>query len=209
MQETAGVLLVAGSDTTASTLAGVTYHLSTNPNVLAKLTEEIRGAFTKESDITAVSVNSLEYMLAVLNETLRIYPPVAGNTTRITPPEGGIIAGKWIPGETAVAINHWATFHSSTHFTRPYEFIPERWLGDKEFENENRKVVQPFNVGPRNCLGRNLAYLEMRVVLARLVWGFDFEILDESKGWEEGQTGYMLWSGRKPLMVKLTPIARN
>jgi cytochrome P450 len=209
LRETAGVLLVAGSDTTASVLAAVTYYLSTNPIILAKLTEEIRCAFTKESEITAVSVNSLEYMLAVLNETLRIYPPAPGNTTRITAPEGATIAGNRIPGETAVVINHWATFHSSAHFTRPYEFIPERWLGDKEFENDNRKVVQPFNVGPRNCLGRNLAYLEMRVVLARLVWGFDFEMEEVSKGWEEGQTGHMLWSWRKPLMVKLKPVVRG
>ncbi|KUJ07971.1 cytochrome P450 [Mollisia scopiformis] len=209
MQETAGVLLVAGSDTTASTLAGVTYYLSTYPKVLTKLTKEIRSAFKDESEITAVSVNSLEYMLAVLNETLRIYPPVSGNTTRITPPEGGMIAGKWVPGETSVAINHWAAFHNSSNFIRPYEFIPERWLGAPEFNDDKKKVLQPFNVGPRNCLGRNLAYLEMRVVLARLVWGFDMEISEESIGWEKGQTGYMLWSGRKPLMVKLTPVARD
>lgn len=209
MQETAAALLVAGSDTTANTLMAVTYYLLTHPKVLAKLNDEVRSAFKSQSDLTAVSVNSLEYMLAVLRETLRIYPPVSGNTTRMTPPEGGIIAGRWIPGDTCVAINHWAAFHHSSNFARPYEFIPERWLGDSDFENDNKKVVQPFSVGPRNCLGMNLAYLEMRVVLARLVWGFDMEISEESRGWEKGQTGYMLWSYRKPLMVKLTTVVRG
>lgn len=209
MQETAAALLVAGSDTTANTLMVVTYYLTTHPKVLARLTSEVRSAFKRPSDVTAVSVNSLEYMLAVLSETLRIYPPVSGNTTRMTPPKGGIIACRWIPGDTRVAINHWAAFHHSSNFTRPYEFIPERWLGDLEFENDNRKVVQPFSVGLRNCLGRNLAYLEMRVVLARLAWNFDMELSEESRGWEEGQTGYMLWAYRKPLMVKLTPVVRD
>ncbi|KAF8865497.1 cytochrome P450 [Acephala macrosclerotiorum] len=151
MQETAAALLVAGSDTTANTLMAVTYYLTTHPEVHAKLTDEVRSAFKTQSDITAVSVNSLEYML-------------------------------WIPGDTCVAINHWAAFHHYSNFTRPYEFNPERWLGDSDFENDNKRVVQPFSVGPRNCLGMNLAYLEMRVVLARLVWGFDMEISEESKG---------------------------
>src|SRR6187402_3700333 len=91
--ETAVILIAAGSETTASLLSGVTYHLLTNPSVLARLNKEVRSTFKSEAEITAVSVNSLEYELAVLNEALRIYPPVPGNLTRIVPPEGCMIAG--------------------------------------------------------------------------------------------------------------------
>lgn len=49
----------------------------------------------------------------------------------------------------------WAGFHSPDNFTRPDEFIPERWLGDaKEFEHDRKEALQPFSIGPRNCLGR-------------------------------------------------------
>ncbi len=184
----------------------VTYYLATHQKVLAKLKKEIRSTFKHKYQITAASVNSLEYMIAVLNEALRIYPPVPGNTTRLTPPEGCMIAGYWVPGNICVMVNHWAASHYSGNFTRPYEFIPERWLGTSSLENNKKKVVQPFSIGPRSCLGRGLAHLELRVVLARLVWTFDIELSEESKDWDEGQTGYLLWAHRKPLSKQPFPL---
>ena len=113
LAETGGLLIAAGAETTASLLSGVTYHLLMNPSVLAKLTDEVRNAFETESEINMISVNSLEYLLAVLNEALRIFPPVPGNLNRITPKGGCMIAGHCLPGNTYVAINQWAASHSS------------------------------------------------------------------------------------------------
>ncbi|KAH7330188.1 cytochrome P450, partial [Rhexocercosporidium sp. MPI-PUGE-AT-0058] len=206
LTETGGLLIAAGSETTASLLSGVTYHLLTNRSILAKLTTEVRKAFETESEITIVSVNSLECLLAVLNEALRIYPPVPGNLNRITPREGCMIAGRFIPGNTYVAINQWATSHSSANFKRPYDFIPERWMGASEFKEDKRRAVNPFSVGPRNCIGRNLANVELRVILARLVYNFDMELCEESKCWLDAMRMYLLFEGKPPLMVKLTPV---
>lgn len=85
--------------------------------------------------------------------------------------------------------------------------MPERWLPQNQdpaspFYNDNRAVLQPFSVGPRNCIGRNLAYNEMRLILARVMWDFDLELCEESANWNE-QLSYLLWE-KSPLMCKLS-----
>ncbi|RDL42248.1 uncharacterized protein BP5553_02227 [Venustampulla echinocandica] len=205
---TTGPLIFAGSETTATLLSGVTYYLTTHPSIYAKLTEEIRTAFKTEDEINIVSVNNLTYMLAVLSETLRIYPPAPASFNRVTPPEGCMVAGHFVPGNAIVAVNQWSANHSTLNFTRPWDFVPERWLGDAEFKDDKGKVVQPFSVGPRNCIGRNLAFAEMRLILARLVWNFDLVLEEKSKGWVENQDVMMVYL-KPPLMVKLNPVVRG
>ena len=72
--------------------------LCKNPDKLAKLQDEVRGKFKHSSEITMHSVNDMEYMLAVINEGLRCYPPVAGGNVRVVPGNTGAeIAGHWVP----------------------------------------------------------------------------------------------------------------
>jgi cytochrome P450 len=61
--------------------------------------------------------------------------------------------------------------------------------------------MQPFSAGPRNCLGKNLAYAEMKLILARLVFEFDFELLDSKDDWAD-QRVFTLWE-KRPLMLKI------
>lgn len=91
------VLIIAGSETTATLLSGVTYYILTVPGVLEKLKAEIRGAFTSEDQITWSAVNQLKYTLAVLNEGLRMYPPVPYGFPRMVEGEGDYICGRWVP----------------------------------------------------------------------------------------------------------------
>ncbi|KUJ13551.1 cytochrome P450 [Mollisia scopiformis] len=84
----------------------------------------------------------------------------------------------------------------------PVSFHPERFLGDERFEDDDREALQPFHVGPRNCLGKNLAYTEMRLILARVIWNFDMELSEGGEGWLEGQRPFNLWD-KGPLMVRL------
>lgn len=208
IRQTCNVFVVAGSETTATLLSGVTYLLLKNPLSYQKLVDEIRQTFGKEEHITITSVNSLKYESAVLEEALRMFPPVAGSQSRLVPQEGHVIAGRFVPGKTLVAVNHWSAYHSSSNFKDPYKFIPERWLGEPEYRNDKRKVLQPFSVGPRNCIGQNLAYAEMRVILARILWNFDVELCEESRDWIEKLQIYTLWK-KQPLMVKLNPVNRS
>jgi cytochrome P450 len=93
----AGIIVIAGSETTATLLSGVIFLLLTNRDHLQKLTDEVRSTFKAEEEITLTSVQSLSYMLACLNEALRCYPPVMAGMPRITPKGGVMICGRLIP----------------------------------------------------------------------------------------------------------------
>ena len=92
------VLIIAGSETTATLLSGVTYYILTIPGVFDKLKAEIRNAFSSEDEISWSAVNQLKYTLAVLNEGLRMYPPVPFGFPRMVEGDGAFICGKWVPG---------------------------------------------------------------------------------------------------------------
>lgn len=151
------VVIIGGSETTATLLSGCVYHLLRNCSVLDALVAEIRGAFKEQKDITFASVSALPLLLGVLNETLRIYPPVPTKLPRAVPAGGAIVDGRFVPAGTIVSVCHWAASHSVMNFKDPEEFRPERWMGNEEYERDRRDAAQPFSYGPRNCIGRNLA----------------------------------------------------
>ncbi|KAF7593379.1 hypothetical protein BBP40_011568 [Aspergillus hancockii] len=197
-------LIIAGSETTASLLCGVTYHLLKNPIKLQKVVKEVRSEFDSSDEISFVSVNRLPYLLACLNEALRVYPPIADAFPRNTGSNVEMIMGRPVPPNTIVRMTHWATYRSSRNFTSPDEYIPERWLANEPgFENDQRSALQPFQVGPRNCIGRNLAYMEMRLLMALVLWNFDLELCPTSHNWDK-QRVFVAWE-RPDLMVRLLP----
>ncbi|KAK2063461.1 cytochrome P450 [Colletotrichum caudatum] len=202
------VVIIAGSETTATLLSGVTYLLLKNPGKMRKLVREVRAAFGREEEINITSVNSLTYMLACLDEAMRIYPPVPTGLPRTVPEGGATILGEFVPQETTVSIHQWAMYHNEKNFKNPFIFHPERFLGDPEYASDRREAFQPFHVGPRNCLGRSLAYIEMRIVLARLLWNFDLTLAEDSHEWMETQKIYTIWE-KGPLNVYLRPVARG
>ncbi|KAJ4250217.1 hypothetical protein NW762_012032 [Fusarium torreyae] len=121
---------------------------------LDKLVHEVRSTFRSESEIDMISVQSLSYMLAVLNESLRLFPPVINGSQRKIRDGGDTIIGRYIPEGTSVDIWHWAVHHNPDHFALPDEFIPERWLDDPRFSNDAKRALQPFSMGPRECIGK-------------------------------------------------------
>jgi cytochrome P450 len=88
-------ILLGGSETTATLLSGLTYFLLMNPRTLKKLSSEIRTKYTSDEEIDFASVNTLEYMLACIDEASRLYPPVPGAMLRRTR-EGVKIDGKYV-----------------------------------------------------------------------------------------------------------------
>ncbi|KAI3399490.1 hypothetical protein diail_6752 [Diaporthe ilicicola] len=200
----ARILVIAGSETTATLLSGCTYLLLTNPDKMEKLKHEVRSTFASESEITASSVNNLSYMLGVLNEALRLYPPVTSILVRVVPPGGDFVADHWVPEGTLVECQPWSMNHSSENWAEPWTFKPERFLED--IPGNKVEALQAFSVGPRNCIGRNLAYVEMRIILARLIFNFDLRLADDSHRWIERQRNYGLWA-RIPLRCYLTRVS--
>ncbi|KAF2095728.1 cytochrome P450 [Rhizodiscina lignyota] len=200
----AEILIIGGSETTATLLSGVTYYILRNPHVFRKLAEEVRTSFDSEDAINLVSVGKLTYMLAVLNEGLRMYPPIANGLPRQIPQGGAQVLERAIPANTYVAIHQWALYRRESYFHKANEFHPERFLHDPEFAKDRDDALQPFHVGPRNCLGRNLAYSEMRLILTRVIYNFDMRLDESSMDWVK-QRNYLMWR-KGPLKVHLTPI---
>lgn len=239
----ANLLIIAGSDTWATLLSGVTYLLLKSPDKLEMLKKEVREAFERDEEITIESTSRLPYLLACLDEALRIYPPINGGLPRQVPQGGKTVLGKYVaegvrgalfflssrpsgllPGvrmeslvnhrltcdkQSVVAIWQWAINHYSQNWSDPYVFHPERFLDgqegkDGEFASDKRDALQPFSYGPRNCIGKNLAYAEMRTVLARVMFNFDLMLAPECERWMEDQKISGVWV-KPPLMLHLTP----
>lgn len=101
----------------------------------------------------------------------------------------------------------WATFRNPKHFKEPNSFIPERWLPashpfyDERFKNDNQAVFKPFSTGPRDCIGKNLALNELRVIISRVLYRFDYDVMEGQDDWHQKQRLFTLWK-KGPLMLR-------
>lgn len=208
----ANIFVMAGSETSATLLAVAVYYLLRNPDKLALLQREVRGAFPRnpaaadggEADINFSTVTELPYLLAVINESLRIHPALPAGINRCVPQGGAMIDGRFVAEGTILQVAQWPAFHLEDNFKDPWSFVPERWLEKRpaRYVDDNHKVFQPFSFGARGCIGRGLAMMEARVTLARMIWNFDMELMPESLDWSK-QKVFLLWE-KRPLYVKLT-----
>lgn len=88
---------------------------------------------------------------------------------------------------------HLAVYRNPNNFRHPESFVPERWLAESdEYASDQKHALQPFSVGPRACLGKNMAYHEIRLILSKILWNFDLELCEESAKWAE-QKIYIMW----------------
>ena len=98
-----------------------------------------------------------------------------------------------------VGVSHLGTYFADYNFTKPHEFIPERFLekNNPMFANDNWAAYQPWSVGVRNCIGRNLAYGEIRLTLAKVLWHYDL-VLDKGRTGEFlDQKIWSIWAKRE------------
>ncbi|KAK2040847.1 cytochrome P450 [Colletotrichum somersetense] len=185
------ILVVAGSETTGTALAGFVYLITHNPDKKRVLQDEIRSAFTNEAGIDITNTGRLEYLNAVIEETMRMYPPASSLTPRVSP--GAEIEGYWLPRGLRIHVYSRATYRNPLNFTDPDSFHPERWLSpnhpryNPRFAHDRREVFKPFSAGNRDCIGKNLAYAEMRLTISKLVYRFDIELLPGQDDWLDSQ----------------------
>ena len=199
-------LMVAGSESVTAVLTGVTNYLLREPSKLQRLVHEIRSTFPNESDITSVSVSRLPYLYAVLQEGMRMCPTIPDGMRRVVPKGGATVAGYFLPEDTIVSIPQWATYQSNSNFSCPSSFSPERWLPEARQPSsphrlDRQNAFNPFSLGPRNCLGRSVALLEMRLILAKMLWNFDMIKVADLPVWHE-QEIYWFWV-KRPTYVTL------
>ncbi|POS72648.1 benzoate 4-monooxygenase cytochrome P450 [Diaporthe helianthi] len=169
------LIVVAGSDTTASALSCLLYNLSTHPDLYQKLQAEVDEFFASGDvgdDFETSSLGKLTYLQACIDESLRMFPPFMSGVQRQTPPEGLQIGDVFIPGDTIVQMPTYAMCRDPRNFTQPDEFIPERWTTRPELV-KNASASSPFSIGRYACVGKQLSLMEVRRVTTLIARSYD------------------------------------
>ncbi|EOA91201.1 uncharacterized protein SETTUDRAFT_112800 [Exserohilum turcica Et28A] len=173
-------LVVAGSDTSSSTLAATLFYLSENPGAYERLCREIRQKFSSLDEIKlGAQLNSCTYLRACIDEALRMSPPVGAALWREVGTGGITIGSVQLPQGIDVGTGIYSLHHNAKYFHEPFRFNPERWLvGENGVTKEQvelaRKAFNPFSSGPRGCIGKGFAYHEMTLTLSHIIYQFDF-----------------------------------
>lgn len=210
--ENATTIIAAGSETTATNLSTLFFLLALPRNraIHDAAVTEVRALFQKEADVTLRSVHqkALPFLHACIEEALRFHPPVAEIPPRVSP--GGTVNGQFVPKGTVVQIFQIATYHNPDNFHEADSYRPQRFLPkthpmyDSKFANDNMACFHPFSTGPRDCIGKNLAYAEMRLIAARILLRFNVELAPGApEDWLEQQRVFVIWD-KSPLMFNLT-----
>jgi cytochrome P450 len=208
------LFLFVGHDSTAVAIMYSHYLLSKHPGVLAKVRAEHDKVFGTDLTKTASLlrdrpelINQLPYTLAVVKETLRLYPPANGirggspdvclrdtKTGTVYPTDGFSI---WVL--------HHGNHRNPQHWPDPHSFIPDRWLVEPGHPlYPVAGAWRPFEHGPRDCIGQTLALLDIRTTLLMTVREFDFA--DQYAEWDRlhpkhglntmfGERAYMVQAG--------------
>ncbi|KAK1750345.1 cytochrome P450 [Echria macrotheca] len=171
--------LLAGSETTATTLRMILFHVYVNPRILFKLREELRQA-RPGSPITHAEASKLPYLQAVIKEGLRIYPSITGVMLKDVPPEGDTYQGKFIPGGTAIGYSVMGLFMNKAIWGEDAAtFRPERFLEGTKEELQERDVTidGAFGWGRWKCLGRGIALMELNKLVVEIIRTFDLSVV--------------------------------
>jgi len=170
--------MISSTLKTATTLSFLTYLLALHPDVKDKLRKEIMDVVGASERPSFDQIKTMDYLRAVLNETLRLFPPVPVNIREsveervlVSPTNG---ARYYIPAGMKVVWNI-IGIHRDPRFWGPdaLKFSPERWLDDrKRYQTVNPYAFLPFQYGPRVCVGQQFAYNEASFLIIRLLQKF-------------------------------------
>jgi cytochrome P450 len=186
------LLIIAGSDTTSTALASSFFYLVHNAHALAKITAEVRAAFENIEDIVAgPTLSACAYLRACIDEGMRLSPPVGGLLPREIQEGGMVIDGEDLPAGVVVGTPHYTVHHNADYYPDPFSYVPERWIASSTapsgtvFTSDSVSVARsafcPFSIGPRGCIGKGMAYTELGMALARVVWLYDMRLASGMK----------------------------
>ena len=178
--------LIAGSDTTSNTSCAILYWVTKTPGVLQKLQKVLDDAIPQGVIVpTYEMVKNLTYMNKVIQETLRIHSTSSLGLPRLVPPGEGIeILGKHFPAHTVLSVPAYTIHHSKEIWgSNADEFVPDRW--DSLTERQKNAFI-PFSYGPRSCVGRNVAEMELALIVATTFRRYDFDLYQKQLDTREG-----------------------
>lgn len=181
------LLIIAGSDTTSIVMSAMMFYLARNPAIQARLAEEIFSTFTSVEEIQSGSkLSGCQYTKAFIQEACRMTPPVLAEPARQVRPGGTIVDGNFFPEGTQLSTGLYCLSYNEEIYPDPFKFQPERWILGEGATAESLALAESgfcaFLTGSRGCVGKNLAWLEMTLVMAKLVWNFELrqDVMDQT-----------------------------
>ena len=163
-------MILAGHETTATALFWALYLLALDPETQEQLAAEVRGAAVND----ASDIERLKFTRAVIDETMRLYPPAFLIARAAAGPD--IIAGLPVRKNDIVLIAPWLLHRHEKLWRHPTAFIPARFMPGSP--PPDRFAYLPFGVGPRICVGAHFALVEATLALAKIIAAFRVELLD-------------------------------
>ncbi|KAG6358974.1 hypothetical protein INS49_012494 [Diaporthe citri] len=192
----ASLMITGGTDGMITTLTSTLFYLLHNPQTLSRLTTELRARFPVPSDgartcpisFGCPGLQNFTYLLACLDESMRLSSPVPSILPRRVGPGGIAVDGQYFAAGTCLGIPHYCLHRNEEVFPEPFSYKPERWmaaeLGEKTDSGHGPLKAgvgqsfsfTPFGAGRSSCVGKPLAYQEMSYILARLLWELDLRL---------------------------------
>ena len=173
------LLVTAGSDTTSIILSSFFFYIVRNPRPYKKVVKEVRSTFYSGDDIVGgPKLASCKYLRACIDETMRMAPAVASELSRNVLEGGQMVDGELYPAGVTVGTSEWSNGRSD-EYGDPNVYRPERWIVDEEAGVSAEEVARissflhPFSAGWGNCVGQNLAILELLMTIARTLYRLD------------------------------------
>uniref|UniRef100_A0A672V559 Cholesterol side-chain cleavage enzyme, mitochondrial n=1 Tax=Strigops habroptila TaxID=2489341 RepID=A0A672V559_STRHB len=190
-------MMAGGVDTTSMTLQWAMFELARAPGVQEQLRAEVLAAKREAAGDRVKMLKTIRLLKAAIKETLRLHP-VAVTLQRYTTQEV-ILQDYRIPPKTLVQVGLYAMGRDPEVFPKPEQFIPQRWLGadPKHFKGLG------FGFGPRQCLGRRIAELEMQIFLMQILENFKIETM---RAVEVGTKFDLILIPDKPIYLTLRPL---
>ncbi|CAN1829115.1 Desmethyl-deoxy-podophyllotoxin synthase [Linum perenne] len=173
-------IFLGGSDTSSTLVEWIMSELMKNPLVMQKAQKEVRQLFDEQGEVDESRLDELHYLQLIIKETFRLHP-IAPLFLPRECRETVVVNGYLIPEKTRVTINAWAIGRDPRHWTNPDEFIPERFVDSSlDYKGHDFQFL-PFGSGRRVCPGIQFGLAVVELLLANLLYHFDWKLPGEMK----------------------------
>lgn len=192
--------MLAGHETTGTTLGFIIFLLAKHPEVQNTVYEEIKelGLHSLKEPLTIRGINSLLYFDCVIKETLRLYPILPDTLKQCT--EDFRFNNLFLPAKTTICTTIHASHYYENNFKNPKMFDPTRFSNEMTVKERNPYVYQPFSAGLRNCIGQKFAMLEMKTIIIEILRAYEIQL--GSKNFEIDLRNTTLLYSRNGVKVK-------
>jgi len=207
--------IIVGTDTSASAIAALFFYLAHNPSTYAAVAAEVRAAFPTTASVRCgPTLENCKFLRAAVMEVLRINPSTPSPLWREVERGGITVDGERIPAGCDIGASIYSIHHNPKYHPEPWKFDINRWLAssdpaldgagataaDKtqtEEDRQRRYAWMPFSVGPRQCVAKNFALMQIKLTLAMVLVRMDFGLADGELGRVgEGGRGGEGWAGK-------------